>query len=306
MFAPLHVRELLREHGQTYRCTHFSDTTSWKPGDESFPWGTTPGYAQGHPRGPPDAGMFYGGASTIMAVAAGGGHQQLFQGTPEYKVEDCIGIRLGMNPDAIPVFREVVRGQEMSCRTGAGMFSHKFTTVLFRFEERKWYPAVDTWDNTLDIWTSMSDSHTPKRVDIPSSIVSNELSTQTMMSLEDLVQVPTLSGQVVTLAISETTATQWLRLLLGECSRHGAARVRAHDYLDFMTKSAGESRMTVATRFCLATRAATPDPDRCHTSEMSLFWRFVTTEQQSTVCRHVMTILIATATEQSFMRSHMV
>lgn len=73
----------------------------------------------------------------------------------------------------------------------------------------------------------MPDAYTPKRVDNHRPLVSIELSVQTRMSSKNPVEAPTLSGYVVTLAIPYFTATQWVRLFVGGCSRQSVARVRA-------------------------------------------------------------------------------
>lgn len=64
--------------------------------------------------------------------------------------------------------------------------------------------------------------------------------------------------------------------------------------------------MAVETRFCLINRAATAEPDRLHTSETVLFWLFVTTEQTSSMCQHIVTIIISSATEQLLTRPQMI
>lgn len=143
----------------------------------------------------------------------------------------------------------------------------------------------------------MPDSLTLMNVDIFMALLSIELFTRAMMSARDPVQVPTISGQVVTLAIPEITVTRWFRLLVGDSSRHGTTRVRACDYFRSMARSTGESDMAVAMRLCLALRAAAADLDRPHTSSMALFRRFVTTEQPSSMCHNIMVVLSSSATE---------
>lgn len=195
----------------------------------------------------------------------------MFPSEPEYKIVERVRTRLGTKPDDNPAFTGVVKGKEVSYLADVVMFSDKVTTVLAQLGESTWRLAVDTWDSTLGIWRPMTDPYTPKRVDPLMSLVSTELFTRTGMCSEDPEEITILSRHVVALVMPEITATQCPRPLVAECPNHGVVRVSARGYLESITRSAGESDISLAVHFFLAIRAAAADLDRPHTFEAALF-----------------------------------
>ena len=270
------------------------------------PWDPRPAAPLGQARGLPEGGTHYLGASSAGQQPRGVTYSSTFRGEPVHKLMTQIRTRLGMRlDDGVPVFGGTAPGQTISHRTNAVLFAEHFSSVMSQFCEGSWRLPADTWDQSLGVWRPMPDVLTPKRVELLMTVIAHELSTRATMSAEEPVEVPTISGPRVTLAKSEVTATQWLRLLVAECSRDSLAKGVARQYLKGLARGQGESDMALARRLCLASRAATVDPDHPHIQEEHFFWRYITAEHLDDMCRQVMTVLMPSLTHQMLMDSHM-
>eukprot|EP00752_Nemacystus_decipiens_P015551 g13874.t1 len=108
--------------------------------------------------------------------------------------------------------------------------------------------------------------------------------TRTLTQKEPVEVYDTNTSRKLTIPSDCYTATDCLRLLVGEASRGTATRRIAMQSLNSISLLQGESWASALDRLALIYRAATVTPDRPALSEEDYFWQVITTEALQDLC----------------------
>lgn len=149
-----------------------------------------------------------------------------------------------------------------------------------------------------DVWTTVPDQYTPRRIEMLSEFIQGHLATRDGMDSDEPVEVWSITGDVQVKSKAEVTCTDFLRLLVREQALTSGAKELADAALDAVSRQPNEAWAAAAARVVKGFRATFANADRPFVSEIRFFWRFVTEANMRTLFTRLADVLMPNPSER--------
>ena len=197
---------------------------------------------------------------------------------------------------SLPMYLGPSTQGQRTVANSAVLFQNHVSKILATTDDGVFALPQDSSGNP--VWRTRADDLTSKRRELLTNLLADYLPTYCLMTESQPVVVYRISGQCEPTQVRHVTATDWLRLLVREEGLNSEAKHAALEALDSITTKPDESWLSATARLISAFRATRIDPDRCHVTEATLFWRYVSEHDLKELMERLAHLLVPSELER--------